>query len=140
MNSSIKAYFRAYINKNQNNWDKWDFLAKFIYNNTLYSVIGITLFYISDSRHQNFNIISEAPKVLLKITITTAYNNYMAGINAGLINKLKKARELARKYYNKYYLNIEFKAGDLIILKYTNIKTKRTNKKLNYRKLGSYYI
>ena len=64
----------------------------------------------------------------------------MAEINAGLTDKLKKARELAQKYYNKYYLNIEFKAGDPIILKYTNIKTKRTNKKLNYKKLGPYYI
>ena len=64
----------------------------------------------------------------------------MAEINTGLTDKLKKIRELARKYYNKYYLNIEFKVGDLIILKYTNIKTKRTNKKLNYKKLGPYYI
>ena len=64
----------------------------------------------------------------------------MVEINAGLTDKLKKARELARKYYNKYYLDIEFKAGDPIILKYTNIKTKRINKKLNYKKLGLYYI
>ena len=64
----------------------------------------------------------------------------MAEINAGLTNKLKKTRELAQKYYNKYYLNIKFKAEDPVILKYINIKTKRTNKKLNYKKLGPYYI
>ena len=64
----------------------------------------------------------------------------MAKINAGLMDKLKKARELAQKYYNKHYFNVEFKAGDLTILKYTNIKIKRTNKKLNYKKLGPYYI
>ena len=64
----------------------------------------------------------------------------MVKINAGLTNKLKKTRELAQKYYNKYYLNVEFKAGDPIILRYINIKIKRTNKKLNYKKLGPYYI
>ena len=64
----------------------------------------------------------------------------MAKINIGLTDKLKKIQELARKYYNKYYLNIEFKAGDPIILKHTNIKTKKINKKLNYKKLGPYYI
>ena len=64
----------------------------------------------------------------------------MAEINTGLINKLKKARELAQKNNNKYYLNIKFKVGDLIILKYTNIKTKRINKKLDYKKLGPYHI
>ena len=53
----------------------------------------------------------------------------MAEINAGLTEKLKKVWELAQKYYNKYYLDIEFKIGDLIILKYTNNKIKRTNKK-----------
>ena len=64
----------------------------------------------------------------------------MVEINAELTNKLKKTQELAQKYYNKHYLNIEFKAGDFIILRYTNIKTKRTNKKLNYKKLGPYHI
>ena len=64
----------------------------------------------------------------------------MAEINTGLIDKLKKVQELAQKYYNKYYLNVEFKAEDFIILKHTNIKTKKTNKKLNYKKLGLYYI
>ena len=64
----------------------------------------------------------------------------MVEINAGLADKLRKAQELAQKYYNKYYLNIEFKAGDPVILKYTNIKIKRINKKLNYKKLGPYHI
>ena len=64
----------------------------------------------------------------------------MAKVNTGLTNKLKKAQELARKYYNKYYLNIKFKAEDFIILRHTNIKTKRTNKKLNYKKLSPYHI
>ena len=47
---------------------------------------------------------------------------------------------MAQKYYNKYYLNIKFKAGDPIILKYTNIKIKKNNKKLNHKKLNPYYI
>ena len=93
-----------------------------------------------DNRHQNFNIISKALGVLLNIVTTITYTNHMTEINLGLTDKLKKARKLAQKYYNKHNLNIEFKAGDPIILKYTNIKTKKTNRKLNYKKLGSYYI
>ena len=64
----------------------------------------------------------------------------MVKINTRLTDKLKKARELAQKYYNNYYLNVEFKAGDPIILKYINIKTKRINKKFNYKKLGFNHI
>ena len=64
----------------------------------------------------------------------------MAEINTGLTDKLKKVQELAQKYYNKYYLDVEFKAEGSIILRYTNIKIKRINKKLNYKKLGPYYI
>ena len=78
---------------------------------------------MSDSRHQNFNIISEVPGVLLNIITTTTHANHIIEINAELTDKLKKARELAQKYYNKYYFNIEFEAGDSIILRYTNIKT-----------------
>ena len=61
-------------------------------------------------------------------------------INAELTDKLKKTQELAQKYYNKYYLDIEFKIEDPIILKYINIKTKRTNKKLKDKKLDPYHI
>ena len=57
----------------------------------------------------------------------------MAEINAGLTNKLKKARELAQKYYNKYYLNVKFKTEDSIILKHTNIKINKINKNLTIR-------
>ena len=64
----------------------------------------------------------------------------MAEINTGLTDKLKKVQELAQKYYNKHYLNIEFKVGDLVILRHTNFKTKKINKKRNYKKLGHYYI
>ena len=53
----------------------------------------------------------------------------MAEINAGLTDKLKKTQKLAQKYYNKYYFNIKFKTGDSVILRYTNIKIKKTNKK-----------
>ena len=100
----------------------------------------MTPFYVLNSRHQNFDVMPEAPGVFLNIVIAITHANCMAEINAGLINKLKKTQELAQKYYNKYYLNIKFKVEDLIILKYTNIKTKRINKKLNYKKLGPYHI
>ena len=100
----------------------------------------MTPFYVLNGRHQNFNIISEVLGVSLNITITTAHVDFMAEINIGLTNKLKKVRELAQKYYNKHYLNIEFKAGDSVILRYINIKIKRINKKLNYKKLGPYHI
>ena len=100
----------------------------------------MTLFYISDGRHRNFNIILKASGVLLNITTTTTHADRMAEINVGLTDKLKKAQKLAQKYYNKYYLNVEFKTGDPIILRYTNIKIKKTNKKLNYKKLDPYHI
>ena len=76
-----------------------------------------------DSQYRNFNIMPEAPGVPLNIATVTAHADRMAEINAGLTDKLKKIRELVRKYYNKHYLNIKFKAGDPIILRYTNIKT-----------------
>ena len=95
---------------------------------------------MSDDRHRNFDVISEAPGIPLNIITTTAHTNRMAKINTGLTDKLKKAQELAQKYYNKYYLNIEFKAGDPITLRYISIKTKRTNKKLNYKKSDPYHI
>ena len=65
----------------------------------------------------------EAPGALLNIATAITHADRITEINTGLMNKLKKARELAQKYYNKYHLDVEFKVGDSIILKYTNIKT-----------------
>ena len=106
----------------------------------MYFIIRITPFYASDGRHRNFDIISEVPGVLLNIITTTTHADRIAEINIGLKDKLKKTQELVQKYYNKYYFNIKFKAEDPIILKYINIKIKKTNKKLNYKKLSSYFI
>ena len=78
---------------------------------------------MSDGRHQNFDIMPEVLGALLNIITTTAHADRIAEINAGLTDKLKKVRELVRKYYNKHHLNVEFKVGDPIILRYTNIKT-----------------
>ena len=78
----------------------------------------MTPFYALNSWYRNFNIISKAPGVFLNIITTITHADYMAEINVGLINKLKKTQELAQKYFNKYYLNIEFKAGDFIILRH----------------------
>ena len=82
----------------------------------------MTPFYVLNGWHQNFNIIPEAPGVFLNIITTTAHADRIAEVNIGLMDKLKKVRELAQKYYNKYYLDVEFKVGDPIILRYTNIK------------------
>ena len=78
---------------------------------------------MSDGRHWNFDIMPEALGALLNIVTATAHADCMVEINAGLTDKLKKAQELAWKYYNKYYLDVEFKAGDPVILRYINIKT-----------------
>ena len=83
---------------------------------------------------------SKTPGVFLNIITTTTYANHITKINAGLIDKLKKTQEVARKYYNKHYLNVKFKTEDPIILRYINIKIKKTNKKLNYKKLSPYHI
>ena len=100
----------------------------------------MTPFYASDRRHQNFNIISKAPEVSLNIITANTHTDRIAKINAELTDKLKKIQELVQKYYNKHYLNVELKVGDPIILKYTNSKTKRINKKSNYKKSGPYHI
>ena len=83
----------------------------------------MTPFYALDGRHRNFNIIPEVSGAPLNIITATTHADRIAEINIGLIDKLKKIQKLVRKYYNKHHLNIEFKAGDPIILKYTNIKT-----------------
>ena len=62
-----------------------------------------------NSRHRNFDIMPKAPEILFNIITTTIFADYIAEINAGLTEKLKKTRELAQKYYNKYHLDISLR-------------------------------
>ena len=64
----------------------------------------------------------------------------MAEIKNTLIDKLSRAWETMRKHYNKHYLNIKFKEGDAVMLRYTNIRPKKGRKKLGYKKLEPYFI
>ena len=47
----MKAYFRAFINYEQDNWAKFLFIAKFAYNNVKNTSIGYMSFKINGGYH-----------------------------------------------------------------------------------------
>ena len=82
----------------------------------------------------------EISRLILDEATAIIYADYIAEISIILIKKLKHIYKAMRKYYNKYYLDMEFEQSDPIMLKHINVKIKRSNRKLDYKKFGFYYI
>src|SRR6266498_4075459 len=54
--------------------------------------------------------------------------------------RLRQAREIQKKYYDKKYKSIQYQLGDLVILLNRNIITKRPSKKLDMKFLGPFKV
>src|SRR6266511_6354647 len=54
--------------------------------------------------------------------------------------RLRRAREIQKKYYDKKYKSIQYQSGDLIILSSRNITIKRSSKKLDTKFLKLFKI
>ena len=61
-------------------------------------------------------------------------------IKEQLDKRLKQAREIQKKYYDKNYKFMQYQPGDLVILLSRNITTKRFSKKLDTKFLGPFKV
>lgn len=57
-----------------------------------------------------------------------------------MIQKVTEAKDTKAHYYDDYHMPKKFFSGDKVWLRFRNIKTPRSNKKLNYKRLGSFTI
>jgi Reverse transcriptase (RNA-dependent DNA polymerase)/RNase H-like domain found in reverse transcriptase/Integrase zinc binding domain/Chromo (CHRromatin Organisation MOdifier) domain len=139
LNQVIETYLRGYINRQQNDWVKYLPYAQFTYNASINTTTGISPHKARFGRelemfHGQYSYERLSEQGLITATMIKH-----------VLNQLKEdiefQNEKRRFYYNKRRQEApNLKKGDRAYLLARNIKTKRPNKKLDFKKLGPFEI
>ncbi len=129
----------------QNDWSKWLLMIKFVDNNILFSVIFLTLFFMTKSFHSHMSFdsdIIEYESIHERLQIDWV-KNISEQMNKTLIfarEALIKTRKQMMNQANKHRKKINYKIESRVFLNKRNIITARLFKKLNDKMLNSFQI
>ena len=123
-----------YINDTHNNWISLLSMAQLTLNAKVLNITKITSFFV------NYNIelnLFERERKHILITATMQWIKKMKIIRDNIVNMQQKST----KYQNtKRKMILQLKKGDKIFLLTKNLKTRKSNKKLNHVKVESFLI
>ncbi|KAH0610986.1 uncharacterized protein H6S33_011413 [Morchella sextelata] len=138
VNQTLEHYLRAFCNYEQDDWAELLPLAEYAYNNSVTTATGQSPFYTNYGYNPRTNWPTEAEVVN---PTSDLYAHFIRGVHDSALARLTDTREKMGKYYDrKRDEPPNFKVGDLVMLNATNIKTRRSTKKLDYKKLGPFKI
>jgi hypothetical protein len=138
VNQVAEQYLRSFVNYRQNNWMDLLPFAEFSYNNTVHTGTKMSPFFANYAFHPRMSF--DVP--VEESSVPAAENLYsaMKEINEFLTNALKKSQETMKKNADLKRRHVEFKVGDKVLLRRSNIKTDRPSKKLDHNYLGPFEI
>lgn len=153
-NQELESFLRMYANYQQDNWVQLLPLAEYAYNSKKHAAHGqtpIRVAYGIDSQGfdgvpddywlrpapQDWNDAGEASVLRRKVA---GYLNARAESWANVEDALRNAQEHQQLWYNSKRTERHYAVGDLVIVKATNIKTRRPCKKLDARYFGPFRI
>ena len=115
---------------NQDNWKTLLLMIEFVYNNLLHMSIKQSSFYVNYDYHSCmiFDTDYDVMLILVKDLVKDLNHIYQK-----LCINLKKASKLQTKYYNKCHMYKSYKVDDYVYLNMRNFKTRRSNKKLDFK-------
>lgn len=137
VNSSLKAYLRAYVAYDQSNWAEHLPLAEFAYNNAPHSSTGVSPFFANKGQH---------PTLDIQITATTGKQlgvkfQKLRDLHKHVQAKVAKAQTAYKKFADKRRQPAPpYKVGDKVFLTMKNIQTTRPTAKLADKRTGPYKI
>jgi len=137
-NQTLEQYLRCYINHRQDNWVSLLPLAQFCFNNNT-AVTGVSPFYANYGFHPNFTrnaIKTDRTNELARLTV-----EQMKELHEHLKTELEFIAQRMARFANRHRIEgPTLSRGDPVYLIRKNIKTKRPNSKLDFKKLGPFKI
>ena len=140
LNQSLEAYLRAYVNWEQNDWEKWLNLTEMVYNNFRHDVTEMSPFFTNYECHSSMKVLWELSEELLDESQATAHADHMTELYQTLIICLIKINWMMSCYYDQHHQVKEFEIDDLVWLRIINICIRRPSKKLNFKKTEPFRI
>ena len=153
-NQELESYLRMYLNYQQDNWCELLPYAEYAYNSKQHSSHKYTPIQIAygirpsgfdgvhddhwlKSHDQLWNPTGKSEEIHRRVQ-----GHLKAWAEQWELAKqsLQNAQEQQRLWYNRKHQDKHFKVGDEVLLRSTNIKTRRPSKKLDARYLGPFQI
>ena len=129
---------RTYCNYSQDDWCSKLALAEFSYNNSAHETTGKALFILLYRYLPTLDARDSAPG--RGATSADERIELLRTERQELAERLQKASETQKKYYDKKHTLIKFKIGDEVMLAAKNIKQLRPSKKLSDKYLGPFKV
>ena len=140
-NQKIKRYLRAYVNYQQNDWSNWLFMTEYVSNTTNFATIKLSSFFInyefqSRMSFEPIETKNTAKRKCLKRKTTNIHID-MKRVWLFAQKNFSQSQQNKKKYANKHRKTIaNYQSKNKIWLSTKNIKTKKSSKKFDDKKLN----
>jgi len=135
LNQTIKAYLRAFVSKEQDDWVCLLPMAEFAYNNSTTTGNGMSPFYAN----YRFHPAAMNPAATEPLNpASQVYAHWMHTVHDESLKGLEEAQEQMRWYTDPTRKEPRaYQVGDLVMLNGRNIKTRRPLRKLDHKNHSS---
>ena len=140
MNQIMEQYLRLYCNYQQDNWYELLPLAEFAYNNAYQDTTKASPFYANYGLHPHFNPELHS-KATTSISISTEERaKLLWSLYDQLVKTVKLSQNAQVRFYGAKHKPVEFSISDKVWLAARNTRIEWASKKLDWKKIGSYWI
>ncbi|SLM40158.1 hypothetical protein HCAG_06438 [Lasallia pustulata] len=120
-NQSLEAYFRIFVDKQQEDWAKLLPCAQFLYNNSMHAAMDKSPFQLNLERDPQIGL-SRPPIRHLRGQIRPYVDVQQLQDQITTIQeRLQQANEMYARYYNQPQMDITFAEGDLVLVNGKNV-------------------
>ena len=144
VNAIMEGYLRAYVNYQQDDWEKWLALAEFAANNTRSETLNCSPFFANYGFNPRLGFEPGTPINHVSPAALLIAQDFARDMEA-LCDLLRAEMQAAQIKYGDHYDSHrvpapDFKVGDYVWLDGRNIRTKRPSRKLDWKNLGRFKI
>jgi len=138
LNQTIARYLRAFVNHEQDNWVSLLPMAKFTYNNSVTVGNGMSPFYVNYGVHP----VASDPAASGPLNpASKLYAHWMHTVHKESTKWLEAAQERMRRYTDTERTKPPaYNVGDLVMLNWRNIKTRRPSRKMDHKNHGPFQV
>lgn len=155
-NQTLEYFLRTYVNYEQDDWARWLSMAQHVYNNSKHSVTKTspTEALMGFRGQVRINVESESPQEATfddgpesepghrakKVKNAVERVKAMQEQRKHLHSLLEKAAEMQAHYFNRHRMDMQFRIGDWVMLRTTNITPPSGKKKFDPKQIGPFQI
>jgi len=139
VNQELEQYLCVFVNKRQDDWDKWLPMAEFAYNNHIHSSMQHMPFFVDTGQHPHMGF--EPAQLPTKVEAVSEFANHMKDTLSEAWAALAKSKDDMAHYYNQHCTPAPtFTAGDRVFLDASDIRMTCPSKKLLHHFLNPFSV